>query len=150
MKRRSCRAIVIRDGKLMTMYREKEDRVYYTFPGGGIEGDEEKKTCVKRECIEEFGIEVEPIREVYTYENETTIQYFFLCDWTSGEFGTGVGEEFQEDRNKGKYEPTLMPLEKIGILPLMPPEVAHQLSEDIKTYGPSLRPDTLNIVAKAN
>jgi ADP-ribose pyrophosphatase YjhB (NUDIX family) len=132
------------------MYREKEDRVYYTFPGGGMEGDEEKETCVKRECIEEFGIEVEPIREVYTYENETTIQYFFLCDWTSGEFGSGIGEEFQEDRNKGKYEPTLMPLEKIGVLPLMPPEVAHQLSEDIKTYGPNLRPDTLNIKAKAN
>ena len=146
MKRRSCRAIVIRDNCLVTMYRKKEGRVYYTFPGGGMEGDEQKEVCVKRECIEEFGIGVEPIREVYSYENETTIQYFFLCNWTSGEFGTGVGEEFQDDRNKGKYEPTLMPLEKIETLPLMPPEVAHQLAEDIKTYGIELRPDHKAIV----
>jgi len=145
MKRRSCRAIVITNNQLITMYREKEGNIYYTFPGGGMEGNEQKETCVKRECIEEFGIEVEPIREVYTYENKTSIQYFFLCTWIGGEFGSGVGEEFQDDRNKGKYQPTLMPLDKIKSLPLMPPEVARQLDLDIKNFGVRLRPDILHI-----
>ena len=64
--------------------------------------------------------------------------YFYLCKWVSGELGTGTGEEFQADRNRGVYMPTLMPVEKIGELPLMPPEVAKALAEDLETYGENL------------
>jgi len=137
-KRYSCRAIVIDENKLVTMYREKEDRVYYTFPGGGMEESETREQCVVRECFEEFGINVEPIKHVYTYENEKTVQYFYLCKWISGELGTGSGEEFQADRNRGVYMPTLMPIEKISELPLMPPEVARGLAEDLNQYGVNL------------
>ena len=137
-KRYSCRAIVIDENKLVTMYREKEDRVYYTFPGGGMEENETKEECVKREALEEFGIIVEPVKHVYTYENEKTVQYFYLCKWVSGELGTGTGEEFEADRNRGVYMPTLMPVEKISELPLMPPEVAKALAEDLQTYGENL------------
>lgn len=31
----------------------------YFLPGGGIEGDESKESCLKRECLEELGWEVE-------------------------------------------------------------------------------------------
>ena len=137
-KRTSCRAIVIEDNALVTMYREKEDRVYYTFPGGGINEGESREECVKRECMEEFGITVEPIRQVYTYENEKTIQHFFICKWVDGELGSGEGEEFAPDRNRGIYVPTLMPLKEIGNLPLMPPEVAKALAEDLEKYGTEL------------
>ena len=137
-KRTSCRAIVIEDNALVTMYREKEDRVYYTFPGGGINEGESREECVKRECMEEFGITVEPIRQVYTYENDKTIQHFFICNWIDGELGSGEGEEFAPDRNRGIYVPTLMPLKEIGNLPLMPPEVAKALAEDLEKYGAEL------------
>ena len=137
-KRTSCRAIVIEDNALVTMYREKEDRVYYTFPGGGINEGESREECVKRECMEEFGITVEPIRQVYTYENDKTIQHFFICKWVDGELGSGEGEEFAPDRNRGIYVPTLMPLKEIGNLPLMPPEVAKALAEDLEKYGTEL------------
>lgn len=137
-KRTSCRAIILEDNGLVTMYREKEDRVYYTFPGGGIDENETHEQCVIRECIEEFGITVEPIRHVYTYENEKTIQHFYLCNWVSGELGSGEGEEFAPDRNRGIYVPTMMPLKEIANLPLMPPEVAQALVEDIEKYGIAL------------
>ena len=137
-KRTSCRAIILEDNGLVTMYREKEDRVYYTFPGGGIDENETHEQCVIRECIEEFGITVEPIRHVYTYENEKTIQHFYLCNWVSGELGSGEGEEFAPDRNRGIYVPTMMPLKEISNLPLMPPEVAQALVEDIEKYGITL------------
>ena len=137
-KRRSCRAIVIDNDKLVTMYRNKEGKIYYTFPGGGMEGDETKEACVVRECQEEFGINVKPIKHVYTYENDTTIQYFYTCKWLSGEFGSGAGEEFQEDRNCGDYRPTLMPIEDIPNLPLMPPEIAKLLVDDITQHGVEL------------
>ena len=137
-KRISCRAIIIDDNKLVTMYREKENRVYYTFPGGGRDEGESNEDCVVREALEEFGINVKPVKQVYTYENEKTIQYFYLCDWIDGELGTGEGEEFSADRNRGIYMPTLMPVENISKLPLMPPEVAAVLVEDIAKYGAGL------------
>lgn len=137
-KRRSCRAIVIDNDSIVTMYREKEDKVYYTFPGGGMEENEDFDTCVIRECKEEFGIDVKPVKHVYTYENENTIQYFYLCNWIGGELGSGEGEEFQADRNRGVYMPTMMPLKEIPNLPLVPVKVAKALVEDIKTYGTQL------------
>ena len=132
MIRESCRAIIFHDNNLVVMYREKNDRKYFTFPGGGKEDNETNEECVKRECLEEFGIVVEPEREVYVYQDEKTLQHFYLCNWLSGELGSGQGEEFAPDRNRGIYIPTLMPFEKIGTLPLMPPEVAKVLAEDIK------------------
>ena len=147
-KRISCRAIVIADGGLVTMYREKEGRVYYTFPGGGRDEGETNEACVKREALEEFGITVEPLKHVYTYENEKTIQHFFVCKWVDGELGSGVGEEFQPDRNRGVYKPTLMPLEDITKLPLMPPEIVDVLSEDLKKYGEDLGDEFKEIVVE--
>ena len=60
-KRESCRAIIITNNKLVTMYREKDNRVYYTFPGGGVNEGEELIACVVREVEEEFGMVVKPI-----------------------------------------------------------------------------------------
>ena len=133
-KRKSCRAIVFIDNKLGTMKRIKDGRLYYTFAGGGLEDNESHSACVIRECEEEFGIKVEPVRHLYTYENDKTIQYYYLCKYISGEFGSGVGEEFMEDRNKGEYEPTLMSLQDVSILPLMPPEIAKAVAEDGENF----------------
>lgn len=123
-KRKSCRAVVFIDGKLVTMKRIKDDRLYYTFAGGGLEDNETNESCVIRECLEEFGIEVKPIRHLYTYEDTKTIQYFYLCDYLYGSFGSGVGEEFMSVRNRGTYMPTLVDFKDIANIPLMPPEIA--------------------------
>lgn len=147
-KRISCRAIVIEDGKLVVMKREKEGRLYYTFPGGGKEENETNDECVVRECIEEFGIVVKPQKHVYTYENEKTLQYFYVCDWMSGEIGTGVGEEFQEDRNRGTYEPMLIEISNIENLPLMPPEVALALFEDFNKFGSELSDELKSFIVE--
>lgn len=144
-KRISCRAIIIKDNKMVSMYREKGDRTYYTFPGGGKNNDEDLDACVVREVIEEFGMTVEPIKLVYTYEDEKSVQYFYLCKWVSGEFGSGVGEEFQPDRNKGVYIPTMIDLNNLTNLPLMPPEVKDALYEDFKVYGENLANETKKI-----
>ena len=64
--------------KLVSMYREFQDRVFYTIPGGGMEEGETLQECVKREVFEEFGFVVEPVKNVYIYESETSIEYFYL------------------------------------------------------------------------
>lgn len=130
---------------MVSMYREKGDRVYYTFPGGGKEENETEEECVVREVKEEFGLDVKPIKKVYIYEDEKTIQNFYLCDWLGGELGSGEGEEFQEDRNKGVYIPSLIYVDKIKDLPLMPPIVATQLIDDVKKYSHQLSSEVVTL-----
>ena len=131
-KRKSCRAIIVDDNKLVAMYREKNNKVYYTFPGGGIEDNETELDCVKRECIEEFGIIVEPVRKLYILEDEKSIQNFYLCNWISGTLGDGEGEEFS-DPSRGVYIPSLIPFENIKSLPLVPPEIKDAVLKDYDT-----------------
>ncbi len=144
-KRKRARGIVFLDGKLVSMYREFQDRVFYTIPGGGMEEGETLQECVKREVFEEFGFVVEPVKNVYIYESETSIEYFYLCDYVSGEFGSGQGEEFQPNRNRGVYIPSLIAFEEISKLPLMPPEIAKALDEDLKKNGTKLRDDVKKV-----
>ena len=63
-KRIRTRAIIMHDNKIVSMYREREGRVFYTFPGGGKEGNESEEECVIREVYEEFGITIKPIKKV--------------------------------------------------------------------------------------
>ncbi len=89
--------------------------------------------------LEEFGIVVEPIKKVYTYESERSIEYFYVCKWVSGELGTGQGEEFQAGRNNGVYKPTAIKIADIPNLPLMPPEVAEAFYKDYRKNGQEVR-----------
>ena len=147
-RRKSGRAIVFVEGKIVSMYREKGDRVYYTFPGGGMDEGETEQQCVTREVFEEFGMTVEPIKKVYVYEGAKSIEYFYLCKWISGEFGSGEGEEYQADRNRGVYKPSLLDVKDIPNLPLMPPEVAKAFVEDFNTYGPALADEVKTVYAE--
>ena len=147
VKRKRSRAIIINDNKMMSMYREFDDRVFYVFPGGGMEGNETEVECVIREVYEEFGITVKPIKKVYVYENEKSIEYFYLCEWCAGEFATGKGEEYDVNANKeGVYIPKLIEISNIPNLPLMPNEVASSFYEDYTKNGITLRDDVKHII----
>ena len=137
-KRVRARAIIIHENKIVSMYRERQGRVFYTFPGGGMEANESEEECVKREVFEEFGIVVKPIKKVYTYENKNNIEHFYVAEWISGEFGSGQGEEFQENRNNGIYIPKFIEISDIPNLPLMPPEVASALYDEYMKNGKKL------------
>ena len=146
-KRKRARAIIINNGKLISMYREFNDRVFYVFPGGGMEGNETEEECVIREVYEEFGIQVKPLKKVYTYETEKSIEYFYLSEWVNGEFATGKGEEFDVNANKdGLYIPMLVEIDSIPNIPLMPQEIARAFYDDYKKYGFSFKDERHIIV----
>ena len=46
IKRKAVRAIVFVENKIMSMYRERDNSIYYTFPGGGQEKSEIKKNVL--------------------------------------------------------------------------------------------------------
>ena len=110
---------------------------YYTFPGGGREGEELFEEGTIREIKEEFGIDVEVIKKLYEMEhpNKKTKEYFFLCKYIGGEFGTGTGPEFTGDpkyAHRGQYLPEIISREDVEKITLLPFEIREQFIEDVK------------------
>ena len=147
-KRVRARAIILHQDKIALMYREREGDIYYTFPGGGAEKNESAEDCVKREVFEEFGIEVTPLKQVYEYENQYSVECFFVCEWVAGEFGSGKGEEFDKNQKNGVYIPKLVDVLSVPNIPLMPPEVASAFCADYAKNGKTVRGDIKRIVGE--
>lgn len=111
---------------------------YYTFPGGGLEDGETLEEGVIREIKEEFGITVKVVKKLYEMESEKFKQkeYFFLCEYVDGIFGTGDGLEFSNDpkhADSGDYLPEIIKKEEIENLVLLPPEIKEKFVNDIKS-----------------
>ena len=110
---------------------------YYTFPGGGQEGTETLEEGTIREIKEEFGIDVEIIEKLYEMKNgeQNKEEYFFLCKYIGGKFGTGTGPEFSGDpkyEHRGKYIPEIIKREDIEKILLLPPQIRDKFVEDVK------------------
>ncbi len=78
-----CRAIIIHDEKLLVV-RHHKDSDYVALPGGHLEQGEDVKECIRREIIEELGIEPEIDRLLYIHtfqnkndENKLELEFFF-------------------------------------------------------------------------
>ena len=116
--------------------RNKDYQEYYTFPGGHLEEGETLEEGVIREIKEEFGIDVRVVRNVYELENNklNMKEYFFLCEYINGEFGTGEGEEFSnnpEYKDSGEYIPEIVKRENISNLVLLPLEIKEKFMLDL-------------------
>ena len=116
--------------------KRKDIQEYYTFPGGGLEEGESLEEGTIREIKEEFGITVEVLRKVYELYSEKFEQkeYFFLCKYVDGEFGTGDGPEFSNNpkyKDSGKYIPEIVSRDKVKDILLLPPEIKEKLVNDI-------------------
>ena len=118
--------------------KRKDYQEYYTFPGGGLEEGETLEDGVIREIKEEFGINVEVIKKLYEMKSEKFNQkeYFFLCKYIDGKFGTGEGPEFSNDPkyiDSGKYIPEIISKEKVKEIILLPTEIKDKFVQDIKS-----------------
>ena len=61
--RSTVKAIILHDGKvLLNRCRDENNGDYYSLPGGGQEQYETLGDALKRECLEETGYSVEPVR----------------------------------------------------------------------------------------
>ena len=117
--------------------RNKEYQEYYTFPGGHLEEGETLEEGVIREIKEEFGIDVKVIKKLYELENDklNMKEYFFLCEYIEGEFGTGDGEEFSNNpkyKDSGEYIPEVVAQENISELTLLPLEIKEKFVQDLQ------------------
>lgn len=85
--RRAVRAVIIKDGNLLVMHRNKFGKEYSTLPGGNIEMGETPEQALFRELHEETMITVaNPVlRFVEEAGDPYGTQYIFHCEYVSGE-----------------------------------------------------------------
>ena len=124
-KRISSRGIIIKDNKLLTMFRKKNIDsniiTYYVIPGGGVEEGESLEDTVIREIKEELSLDVK-VKEFVCKLEGKDISNFFLCEIVGGELKLG-GEELNYMTESNYYEPMYIPLDKIKDINLLPKEI---------------------------
>ena len=118
--------------------KRKDYQEYYTFPGGGLEEGESLEEGVLREIKEEFGINVKVVKKLY--ENSSNKfnhkEYYYLCEYIDGTFGTGTGPEFSnnpEYADSGKYIPEIINRNDIEKILLLPTNIKDLFVKDIKS-----------------
>ena len=139
MKIRVAGIVPMNDGFVLVhrkhVVRNKDYQEYYTFPGGHLEKGDTLEEGVIREIKEEFGINVKVIKKLYELENIklNMKEYFFLCEYVDGEFGTGEGEEFSnnpEYKDSGEYIPEIVKKEEISKIVLLPLEIKEKFLQE--------------------
>lgn len=125
--RKRAAGIIIKDGKILLLHRQKAGRVYYIIPGGGIEKGETPEQAAKREIKEETNLDVE-IGELaseliggYGYP-----EYFFLVKNIQGEAQLG-GEELEKNCEENHYAIAWVELDKLKEINLLPPEIKEKI-----------------------
>lgn len=140
MKRKSARAIIMKDEKFVLIHRIKEKEgkkiEYYVFPGGGIEMGETYEQTVVRESYEELGIKIKPEKRLYYLEEEDRDEMFLLCNYVTGEIGTGQGPEFTSPdyKERGQYLPELVSIDKFREISILKP-IKEAILKDVEKYG---------------
>ncbi len=78
----AARAIIIENGKLLIMYRNKQGAEYYTLVGGRVDDSETIIEGLVREVCEETGLHITKGSHVYTEDHREPYnkQYIYLCE----------------------------------------------------------------------
>lgn len=128
MAKNACRAaaVILQDGQIALMRREKLGRLYFVFPGGKQENGETGEQAAAREVEEELGLQVSVGRLVAQTWFRGREQRFYLCTVTGGQFGSGQGPEFTGpfDPQSGTYLPVWLPIHALHTYPVLPQPVA--------------------------
>ena len=115
------RAIIVRDGKLLLMRRDKFGDEYYTLLGGGIQAGETKEAALRRELLEESGLILTDSRLVFIEKGYDGFgdQFIFLCRTEDGEPRLAESSEEARDSSLGNvYTPVWITASDIAALPL--------------------------------
>lgn len=141
MAREMARVVVIKDGCLLAMKRNKFGNEYYTLVGGGIDMGETAQQAAIREVKEETGMDVKNLRHIFT-ENAGRvygIQHIFLADWVSGE--PALDPDCEEARisalGKNTYEPVWLPISQLTKVKFLSGSVQQAISAGLKVGWPA-------------
>jgi 8-oxo-dGTP diphosphatase len=92
-------AIIVDGGRvLMIRRRQREGKLLWAFPGGGIEAGESPEQAAVREVAEEVELEVKSVRVLgdRVHPNTGVHMTYVACEPISGEAGIGDPDEIAE------------------------------------------------------
>jgi 8-oxo-dGTP diphosphatase len=139
--RKAVRAIIIRDGKLLAMHRNKFGNEYETLPGGKIELGETPEQALLRELSEETSIQATIKRLVFIEQagDPYGTQYIFLCDYVSGEPELAPTSEEAHINKLGQnlYEPKWVTVSDLPELPFLSEKLKQAILHAVKTEFPA-------------
>ncbi len=119
-----ARGLIIKDGKILLIFRNKYSRIYFSLPGGGEEVyDESVEATVVREVLEESSIVVKVVKHLHSYTNDAgEIQYLYLCEYISGtpELGDNVELAKMQANQDNFYMPMWVSIEDVANIPVRP------------------------------
>ena len=108
--RTACRAIIIKDNKLLLSYETNTNQ--WMLPGGGLEEEETEEQCVIREVAEETGSVIKPsgcMLEIDEYyEDWKWVNLYFL-----GEVVGDTEVQLTKREQEVGMEPRWLPVEEI-------------------------------------
>lgn len=123
MTRQAVRAIVIKEGQLLVMHRNKFGTEYETLPGGGVEVGEAPDMAVVRELAEETSVVIGDHRLVFIEEagDPFGTQLIYLCEYISGEpkLADDSEEAYINKLGQNLYEPKWVSLTDLAGLPFL-------------------------------
>ena len=118
------RGIILKDDKVLVIFRRKNGEEYYVFPGGHMrEGETPVETAI-REIEEETTVIVKDLELAFEFFNyvkpkKVMKDYYFVGYWKSGE-PLLSGEESRRVSEDNYYEPMWIPIKEILNLTLYP------------------------------
>lgn len=125
--RNAVKAVLIKDNFIL-LIKHKNENVYYTLPGGGINHNESIYDALRRECLEEVGAKIKVLdliflTEYIADEDINTIQkkgfhqidMYFQCE-IIGELDINLATE-QDDTQIGYEWINVCMLENINFYP---------------------------------
>lgn len=140
--RKAARAIIIEDGKILVMHRNKHGSQYFTLVGGRADKDEMPLETLAREVREESGLEVTSARLVYYEDHPAPYneQFIFLCEVAPhGEITVQEWSEEGQMNRLGANTHTLMwvELKAFNKLPFRTPQLQNSIVEGLKKGFPA-------------
>jgi len=123
-----ARAIILIKNKIVLIKRIKLNETYWVFPGGGVENGESIYEALRRECLEELGVNVIINGLFRQRKYKGQIEYFYFCTIESGELGKGSGPEYQNNElYEGSHSVVCTPISKLQKINLKPIEIKNEL-----------------------
>lgn len=134
-KRERAAAVIIRDGKILLMYRKNAWKgEYYILPGGMTERGEKPLSAALREVEEETGLAITINRMLFELEDDYGRHFVYLARPVSGEPVLGGAEALFNSR-LDEYRLEWMSIEQLPEIPLISPEVKEKLLVELALAG---------------
>lgn len=141
------RAIIVRDGHLLVMKRNKFGKQYYTLIGGGVDAGESLEQSLVRELYEETGMVAQAARLVFIEQAGDPYgdQYIFLCDGVTGDPVLNPASEEYKISSLGQntYEPMWLPLDQLQSSRFVSEVLKQKIIKSL-TEGFPVQPETFN------